>query len=746
MFPLSESELQNKIIELIKSDKFKGSIRDIDTITSVLNVDKDKDFLPGFQIDFQLKTKYARGANEVLDALSLLELINDEGIKNISLQRDNKSIKERLYPDVILINKELDRLILIELKKDKQTEREAITELLAYAIEIKNHLPNIADSDIQLIVISTEYNTLLDHAVSSLILGTKFNVLALKASYIDELNFDIHFPNSWTDIWQNSLPPYAFSSVTVVPYNYDNSKKLPEKIFLFETISDLIMFEGAKHNSHGFFIIWENITAFEGPAEFCISLYQINPFVFLQASLDKKFTLNTEEPLSKHILKEFKDEGPYYHMESLLKVSLSVKNFLDKWYDTSYEDFSSWTDHMQLGSNFRMQAMPRIFNSWGDIGDYIRYFFFHPSLTGGFFSEIQLNSPFHYKDPVYGIEMINRISGLTLFEDGVFRISSLYRFAVQLREYLLISDMFYRSKIEKKKYELLSPRLLYSSIDLLSSLREIQYRVNTSTDKFEKFGGLKIYLYDVSENPVENIFKYHEWFSKSFLGENRFHKLLYNFFFNWCILYMDDFSGGLKANEKSKLENELIDFVKSYLASAIVEEIVEKTSFYGDVLIDKIKYGYFNGKLPKFKNQNAVIKKVESITDTTILNTFEDVFLNILDLTVPEVFHGLTPLPDLSSWIKDWEHYKRHLIKRFHEGHKYGCILIQPNGGIGIGVLPKEFQIMTPIEDPEKEVYILNNESGIGLIEKVSWDEVKSGKPFKKFDEIKKRKMKKRNE
>ncbi|HWZ04344.1 MAG TPA: hypothetical protein VNX40_12090 [Mucilaginibacter sp.] len=731
MFPLTEQELQDDIINLLKNEEFSSRISDAELIENILYVDENPDFLPGYQLDFQLKTKYARSAKTVLASLEYLEIISGEIIKNISFQKDTKSNRERLYPDVVLANQEQSSFILIELKKDAQTEREAITELLAYAFELKNHLPNIADSDINLIIISPAFNTLLDHSVSSLLMGSKFNILALKAEYInDELSLKVHFPDSWTDIWQNTLPEYAFSSVSLVPYNYDEKKKLPDKYGIFEIVSDLIMFEGAKSNSHGFFIIWDNITAFEGTAEFCISIYQINPMVFLQASLDKEFVFNINEPLSKYILKEFNENGPYNHMESLMKTAATAKQFLDKYYDTSYEDFSSWTDHMHVASNFRSQAQPIVFNSWGNIGDYIRYFFFHPSQQKGFISEKQLSSPFYYKDPIYGIEMINRISGLTLFEDGIYNARSLYQYAKQLREYLTIADCYHRSEKEGKKYKLLGPRLFFSSLDLLCSQREIQYRINSCVDKFDDVEGLKLAFYGIKEDPVKNVLDYLNWFVKSFLNDNPLFQIFFNGAFNWCTLFSDDFSGSIEPEEKNQMEDELTGFVKSYLCSILIDEVITKSSFYGKALIEIIESVYFKGTMPKFKSKSDLIRKVNSLDDELILDSFEDAFIEILVITLSEVFHRLVPFSVSSLKLKDWHRLKGHLVKRFSEGHKYGAITIQSNGNIAIGVLPKEHQILAPITDPEKEVYVYINESGIGIVQKSTWEEVISGKPF----------------
>jgi len=727
MFSLSENELQAEVINLINAEQFSERIEGIDRLNNILAVDSNKHFIPDFQIDFQLKTKYARRASEVIESLFSLELINDDGIRNISIQKDTKNNKERLYPDLILMNDEKKRIILIELKKDRQTEREAITELLAYAIEIKNHLPNIADSDIHLIVISPVYNTLLDHAISSLVLGTRFNVLALKVDYKEQnLLLKVHFPNSWTDIWQKQLPPFAISSVSLAPYNYEQ-KEEPDKAFLFDMINDIIMFESGRHNSQGFFIIWQNILPGGAPAEFCISLYQINPFVFLNASIGNNNTLNINQPLSQYILKY---EPQYNHPESLLKIAEAVRKVLEKWYKVDFEDFSSWTDHMHLGSTFRGQANPLVFNSWGDVGDYLRYLFFHPSLSR-FISEKQLDSPLAYRDPIFGIEIVNRISGLTLFNDGAFRLSSLYKFGAQLREYLQVADMFYRSKIENKKFEILSPRLFYCSVDLLSSLREIQYRVNSTTNKFQPFKGIKLGFYDISEDQTDNVMAFFDWFVKSFLDGNPLHQSVFSLSFNWCILFSKDFSPMLDASEKKQLESMLIMFVRDTLSSIIVDEVVGKTTHFGDKLTNLISVGFFDGTLPLFKSKKDALRRVESIRDTEILNSFESVFLEILDIVYPEVFHELTPMEDMSLVINDWEHLRHQLVKRFNEGHKHGAIYIDSNGNIAVCVLGEELRFLAPIIDPEKEVYVLTNESGIGVARKVSWEAVRTGKAFK---------------
>jgi len=726
----SEQELQKSIIEILNNEIILDSIVGTEELEDHLNRDVNDKFIPGFQIDFQLRTSYCKRAKEVLDSFSLYEIISGEEIKNISIQKDTKEKKERLYPDILLTNVERNSFSILELKKDKQTEREAITELFAYAIELKNHLPNIADSDINLVIISTEFNTLLDHSISSMVLGTKFNILALKAEIIeDELKLSIHIPDSWTDIWQNNLPEYAFSSVSLVLYKYDKEKETPDEAFLFDIVDDLITFNGAKNNSHGYYLIWENITAFDSLAKYCISLYQINPFVFLKASLENNFTLNTTEPLSKYIIDNY-DENEYHHPESLMNNANEVKKFLDQYYDTSYEDFSSWTNHIYRGSNFRSQALPILFNSWGNIGDYVRYYFFHPSLKGGFFSKGQLNSPLYYKHPIFGIEVINRLSGYVLFEDGVYNFTSLFEYAKQLRELLNISDWYLKTKNENKKFEVLKPRLFYATLDILSSSREIQYRVNYIDLKLENPQPLKINPYEVNEDTKENIIANIDWFTSQFLKDNPVHQEFFAKAINWCVIYMNNI-GQLDITLETNIKDEIVKYSKAQIFTILESELISKTSSFGDKV-----FNLFSALFTSMENVKEIIsieelwRIVGIIDDEKIIQNFDSIIITLLDTIYFEVFHPLVPFNDVTFITKDWKRLQKQLIKRYNEGHHYGAIFLESKGNLAIGILPEEYQIGKPIENPHEEVYVLINESGIGICRLVSWEEVKDGSAF----------------
>ena len=187
---MSEEILQKKLVELIEKEQFYEAIENKQNLDELIKNSKRKNLIPTFPLDLLLERRYLEAAMKVVEALVSYELVSGKIIKNISLDK-----KERLYPDCILYNKESEQIILIENKTSGQTEREAITELTGYSQEIFNHLPFLSNEELNYIVISTDFNTLLNHSVSSMILNNQ-NVLCLKP-YLDKnegLKFKIQKP------------------------------------------------------------------------------------------------------------------------------------------------------------------------------------------------------------------------------------------------------------------------------------------------------------------------------------------------------------------------------------------------------------------------------------------------------------------------------------------------------------------------------------------------------------------------
>lgn len=286
---MKEKILQSKLLKLIENGKFYESIKKKDELYKLIIFDKETNMFPEFPIDKLLRKKYTISASNVIKSLTFCELVSGKIIKNISLEN-----KDRLYPDCILYNKETEQVILIENKTNKKTERETITELLGYSQEIFNHLPFLSNCELNYVVISTEFSTLLDHATASMVLLNNQNLLCLKPiDTDDELTFEVHYPNSWTEIGQDYLPKNSFGSYTLCLYNKENVSEKINKRSLLAIAKDLILTEATNSKTHGFMIIWQDGINF-ADHDYAISIYLLNPFVFIPRALENDFILNEE--------------------------------------------------------------------------------------------------------------------------------------------------------------------------------------------------------------------------------------------------------------------------------------------------------------------------------------------------------------------------------------------------------------------------------------------------------------------
>jgi len=334
------------------------------------------------------------------------------------------------------------------------------------------------------------------------------------------------------------------------------------------------------------------------------------------------------------------------------------------------------------------------------------------------------------KDPVFGIELINRISGKTLFEDGVYNFSSLFEYAKQLSELIHISAWYLDDKRSGKRFELLKPRLFYATVEVLSSIREIQYRVNCIDTALKASMPLKINAYDVADDAIENITKQCLWFAREFLDNNPFHQEFFSGVVNWSGLFRNDLAN--RETFEPELTKQLTEYVKTHLFSIVHREVISKGSSFGDRLFSLLEP--FFGSINRIKAQTdtrQLAETVASISDRLIFTHFEHSFLPVLNLVYSEVFHPLMPFTDLTFITKDWKKLQVQLIKRFNEGHRYGAITLDNNGNLSVGILPEEFRYLAPIENPEEEVFILTNNSGIITTLRSTWEDVKTGKVFK---------------
>jgi hypothetical protein len=188
----SELQLQKKLVRLIKRNELGDAIEGRETVDDLLKRQKSSDAFPTFSIDHLVRISCAEAASHALSCLYNLVMLSDD--LNVSL-----TTGQQLRPDVVCFAPEDESLVLFELKKSDQTGRQALTELIAYEQELKNHLPFLTNYETIFVLVSTEWSTLMDHAAASAITWSGRQLLCLDAELArnGKLKLKPRLPAAW---------------------------------------------------------------------------------------------------------------------------------------------------------------------------------------------------------------------------------------------------------------------------------------------------------------------------------------------------------------------------------------------------------------------------------------------------------------------------------------------------------------------------------------------------------------------
>lgn len=715
---MREKELQDKLIDLIKNESFKESINNLNDIESALKGDMDDKFIPHMSIDDLLNKKYSKVASLVLKSLDSYEIVSGNSIKNISLQS-----KEFLYPDVILFNTESCQLIVIENKISSKTGREAITEIFGYANEIRNHLPFFSDYDICFIIISTHFNTLLDHSISSKILSSNINLLCLTPEIIqNKLSFNIHFPKSWTHIGQNNLPANA-----LVSYSWGLRKKEVDIDFdaysVIDLARELIVTDANKNNSSGFMIIWKNGLPQFSMSEYTITIYVINSFAFLPNARATGFKVNEKSVLLKHIEKFSNEHGELIYPQSIFNITNEAKKFLNNYFHIEIDSASEWSIDIQNELN-RLHRLPFEFDSWGIIGDYVRYFYFHPAVRKYYFHSKDDEFRGHFS-PIIGLQIINLITNKTLFKSGQLFASDLFKFGQQLARYNHASDNALNSQKEISRNAL----LFWSILEISQSLKEIQSYSNNvlEIDNYD----LTIHLALKSENIKNDYLKTNDLFRDNFIkiflddSENLVHRNVFEMGYSYGMYFIPFYCESIDFEAKKMIEKQVSNFIKKYLKHFISSykgknmDLGKKEIAFLEECIDS--------NILKTKIEN-IIKIIDNKSDIAYITIFEKFLENFVDSISGAVYHNVKKYNISSSF--NWKWMRESLSLKFIEGLKYGVINLQPNGTISISQLEEDYHFMGKLKNKDEVFLNVFQATGMNTILKINWDDVESGKAF----------------
>jgi len=492
---LKEAELQKQIMKKIEDTKLLDLIVNKEIIYD--NVDRryKENFQPYFSINYLIREKYLDYGNMILKALdSELEIINGSTIQNISIDDS-----EKLYPDIILYNYNNNKYFILELKRSSSAEREAVTEILGYKLEIKNHLPFINNGDVPLIIVSTEFGDLLLHSIASLLFDN-IPVLCLKPIINNDIfeNFMIMDVSAWTNLSVSSVDSMTFTGWTICLYGKDDKQISANEFYNDAIIAvDYLKNDANRIGSHGFCIVWESLDATgvccTQQTDYFISVFTVNPYSIFYNDFNGE---KQKDILSKHIYETIeKTDSRYSPTYSNKMFDRNMMIFLQDKYRPDYE----------MGNDFKMfkrylskHGIPLYCDAWGEIGEFIRSLYINPVMKN-----MIKKQDGAYQNPETFFRLLDYLTNEYTFAKGLDICGEYLKFGIELGNLLNYLQILMENKNNKYVQNLVT----FASWKLISAVQEVGFC-------FENAPHLKLDLGNIQES-ISNIESFCEWFIKA---------------------------------------------------------------------------------------------------------------------------------------------------------------------------------------------------------------------------------------
>lgn len=354
---MKECELQKAVIDDIKNSNFgrKINCKIFEHNTNTLN----------FSIDNMLKHRYTEYASNIIKSIKTdLEIVSS--IKNINMKDG------RLLPDILTFGLD-ERFYVFELKVGKKTGREAITELMAYRQEVRNHLPLLSNNEVCFVIISEEYSVLLKHAITSLVYE-HIPVLCLKPNY-DAQEQEIESYNiveavDWTKI-NAEITKQLLDGYFILWYSKEYKKSIDltdfmsERIFAIEYLKDEALINGGNGIAYVCDRPKHDNALYATGLDFGIAVFAVNSYALACQTL-----MDYKDSLTKYVLDKRGNDitGPVLEVET----EKMCKLLKDK-YSLGVETFNNLDCYENLVfTHWNIQYC----DAWGDLGKELRDFYY----------------------------------------------------------------------------------------------------------------------------------------------------------------------------------------------------------------------------------------------------------------------------------------------------------------------------------------------------------------------------------
>ncbi|BAL27103.1 hypothetical protein [Azoarcus sp. KH32C] len=699
-----ESEISKWLVDLIEAESLTEAIGESARIDAAVKSFDQRVGIPAFGFDHLSRRANVRAAATVLNNLTLLDIVAVD--KSISL-----TTGEVLRPDILCFNPESRTLVVFEIKRDKLTERQAVTELAGYEQELRNALPFLGDFDVNFVVISTHWDTLLSHAISNFNTWSGKHCLALKVS-ADSRPFTLtcHVPDAWQLRGGNGLPQEALQTIDVYLYedgdgdDEEDDEQIPVALI---TAINIIARSGDRHESHGFVMLWRD-HANLGNGQWSLTLCGVDPIAM--HAWCRRHGLPTRSSKLTDYLEQHAKDMPSQVPSSIYKIAKDAFPVLRGKYSPMFETACAWDDKMAL---LRRRASPIYFEFWGVLGDYAREFICHQDVRERYIPYIE-HYGLDWTHADVALPLIGNICGDIPFPDGVVRCSDAFETGIKLGLHEALAKISQESANEERNLAALMRWTLLEATRVAIEMAEIYRTVAEVEEPPPPLSSAK-------STRASSATSLCTWVMDHLIGEdNPVHQRCFELG-RWGALFFSDWldereqQAFVHANAEA-LANPLREMLGPLLNNANPFEMgISRTS-----------------ALRGFLRRVAITSSAELAVQPSLFNTipavdllsaFRDLGARGLDEAVPAILHTVGEMPDMAL---DWDGMRESARKIFESGCKWPAVVLSQNGSWGVGEVDVPFrQLLLPVRDPDVEIYFVDQKAVANISVKMTWLELR---------------------
>jgi len=719
----SEKAVQNWVAGRVAAGTLRDAIDGAERVETALAQSASPNFWPMFPIDYLSRKCNLRAARAVLDSLSALTLITKNSIKL------SQTAGPALFADLLYCAEKTSQFVLFEIKNRKAGVRETVTQLLAYEHEIFNHLPLAGHDDVRMVVVSRDFTTLLDHALTGLNTWSRRQVLCLRFDDTRaEPRLVVHIPRAWKAIGQTTL---SGESVCTAHLSFQPRADMTiEQIHaVCDTAAALMVREAERRGGSGFVMIVEDcfypaITT----SPFEIFAGVVNPFSFLPAAKTMGFVDASSSALSKYVLDggvlgdlsigwNWVSSDGDAAIEYLGAFGTPIWNGFSNW--NAFRDVHRWRS-VEVTPDRHL--MPVSIDFWGILGDYIRDAVRQTSRMQTFMPAYA-KPGFDWRHPVLGVALLDDISLTPVVQQGQWQFSTIFAFGVRLGRLTDLTAHYADGDDETRRK--MQAEVFWAEVDIIPILYEVLWRYRSASDLTGAPPTIPIGLYDNSKNIAVGVAAFTKWFVEVFIGERQ--ALMQHAFITGLRIHslFDARFDTLPSDDPTALaiREEAIAAGRDWLkwtAAATISGHADAATV-GDEMA-----AAFGGAIPLNQKKNAVFKAIDALDDAVIIEKPLIEIPRLMDLWHSMLVHTLEPF---SPTNLDWDWFEDQVRAARERNVQHPCIRLTPDGRFGVSKLGPDTPPPLRIANPETEVLLwVTEQSGLEVVVRVTWEGLRMGK------------------